>query len=183
MADGKILVFGDSLSAGYGLHKGEGWVDLLEQKIVQQNLKFQVVNASISGDTTDNGLRRLPQTLENVAPNIVVLELGGNDGLRGLNLKDTKNNLAKMIELSLAINAKVLLVGMQLPPNYGAFYVNQFNNVYSDLAEEKNIPLLPFLLAGFESEMEYFQKDKIHPNAKAQTLIMNNVWKALKPLL
>lgn len=177
------MVFGDSLSAGFGLHKDEGWVELLQQKLNKQQFNYTVINASISGDTTSSGLTRLPNALNTNLPDIVILELGGNDGLRGLSLKSMKSNLSTMVDLCLNIDAKVLLVGMQLPPNYGPFYVNTFSKSYSDLANEKNIPLLPFLLAGFESDMSYFQRDKIHPNAKAQGLIVQNVWGKLKPLL
>ncbi len=183
MANGKILVFGDSLSAGYGLQQGEGWVDLLEQKITQKTRNYQVINASISGDTTDNGLARLAQALDTVAPTIVVLELGANDGLRGLSLTNMQKNLEKMIDLSRAKKAQVLLIGMQLPPNYGAYYIERFNRIYSDLAKSKKIPLLPFLLDGFESDLSYFQADRIHPNAIAQKIIVDNVWRELKPLL
>ncbi|MDX1811028.1 MAG: arylesterase [Gammaproteobacteria bacterium] len=182
-ADSKILIFGDSLSAGYGLQQGESWVDLLSAQLQKAQLSYEIVNASISGDTTANGLQRLPHSLKQNKPDIVILELGANDGLRGFSMKNMKKNLEDMIKLCRKYNSKVLLVGMQLPPNYGAFYIKQFNNIYKDLAKEKNIPLLPFLFAGFEKDFNYFQADKIHPNAKAQNQILQNVWQALEPLL
>ena len=182
-ANGKILVFGDSLSAGFGLQTGDSWVDLLQEKLTREHIGYQILNGSITGDTSGNGLRRLPPTLEEIKPAVVILELGGNDGLRGLNLDQTRKNLAAMIDLIRASGAKVLLVGMQIPPNYGMFYRKKFSQMYADLAKEKQIPFLPFLLQGFETNMGYFQADGIHPNKKAQPLIVKNIWPKLRALL
>ena len=177
------MVFGDSLSAGLGLQSGEEWVSLLQTKLTKNHLAYQVINASISGDTTGNGLARLPLALKSHKPNIVILELGGNDGLRGLSLKTMKQNLAQMIDLCQQQHIKILLVGMQLPPNYGRFYIEQFAQIYTDLAREKQVKLLPFLMKGFGTNLSYFQQDKIHPNAKAQPIIVNNVWQQLQSML
>ena len=182
-ASSNIVVFGDSLSAGFGLQQEQSWVSLLQQHINQNQYDYNVINASISGDTTDGGLHRLNKTLTSHKPKIVILELGGNDGLRGLNLKTMHDNLATIIDECIAHNAKVLLIGMKLPPNYGIAYTARFAEIYQMLAKEKNIPLLPFLLTGFESDMSLFQADRIHPNATAQSIILKNVWTKLEPLL
>ncbi|MBB5019544.1 acyl-CoA thioesterase-1 [Chitinivorax tropicus] len=172
-----ILVFGDSLSAGYGLTQQQSWVALLGQKLAPA---YQVINASVSGETTAGGLSRLDAALAQHKPAIVVLELGANDGLRGLPLKLSKRNLGSMIDKARQAKAKVLLVGMQLPPNFGKSYSQQFAGMYSELAQSHKVPLLPFLLDGFADKPEWFQNDMIHPTAAAQPHIANTVERALK---
>jgi acyl-CoA thioesterase I len=177
-----ILVLGDSLSAEYGLSRGAGWVALLEAKLQQTNIKRPVINASISGDTTSGGLSRLPALLEKHRPGIVVIELGANDALRGLALEMTQKNLATMTSLSQQKGAKVLLLGMQLPPNFGN-YAKQFAGLYTQVATTAKTSLVPFLLEGFGEKPEFFQADRIHPTAAAQPLMLANVWPVLEPLL
>ncbi len=178
-----ILVFGDSLSAAHGLRTEQGWVALLQQRLRQQGYPHRLVNASLSGDTTDSGLQRLPRALRRHRPELVILELGGNDGLHGLPPERTHTNLARMIRLIQASGAQVLLVGMQIPPNYGPRFAQRFRQIYPSLAREFGIPLVPFLLAGLENRRDLFQADQIHPNARAQPLLLENVWAALAPLL
>ena len=178
-----IVVIGDSLSAGYGLKKKEVWVDLLSSRITSKELPYTIINASISGDTTAGGRQRLPTLIKNLSPNIVIIELGGNDGLRGLSLKAIEKNLEAMIKLCQSHHIDILLIGIQLPPNYGPSYTNQFSQVFVDLAKKTNVPLLPSLLAGLEDNFELFQTDGIHPTAVAQPIILENVWQALSPLL
>jgi len=178
-----ILVFGDSLSAGYGLLKQQGWVTLLENQLRNQGYPHRVINASISGDTTAGGAARIKNTLTSHQPNIVIVELGGNDGLRGLAISHMQQNLANIITDSHLTQAKVLLVGMQIPPNYGPQYTRQFQAVYRHLASQFNIPLVPFLLDGLTHSTRDFQVDQIHPNASAQTTLLSNVWPYLKTLL
>jgi len=176
-------VVGDSISAGYGLNQNEGWVHLLQQRLSSNGYPHQVVNASISGDTSSGGLQRINNALKKHAPDIVIIELGANDGLRGLSLKQLESNLSKMITLSQNNKASVLILGMQLPPNYGPAYTKAFSNVYLSVSKNKRTALLPFLFTGFESDLSLFQKDRIHPNVDAQELILNNVWPTLLPLL
>ena len=181
-----ILVVGDSLSAEYGLKRGTGWVALLEKKLQSEQPGFTVVNASISGDTTAGGRSRLSGLLKKHRPSHVVIELGGNDALRGLPLKLTRDNLNVMTQAAQSAGAKVLLVGMQVPPNYGASYTEQFASMFEKIASEQKLPLVPFLLSGFgdaPDATQWFQSDRIHPNAKAQPLMLSNVWPKLKPLL
>jgi len=178
-----ILVFGDSLSAGYGVLKQQGWVALLENQLRSQGYPHRVINASISGDTTAGGAARIKSTLANHQPDIVIVELGGNDGLRGLPIPRMQQNLANIINHSHLTQAKVLLVGMQIPPNYGPQYTRQFQTVYQNLASQFNIPLVPFLLDGLSHNQQDFQADQIHPNASAQTKLLSNVWPHLKTLL
>lgn len=178
-----ILVMGDSLSAGYGLDASAGWVSLLRQRLQQNNHPYQVVNASITGDTTQGGLARLPKTLKREQPAIVVLELGGNDGLRGFSLKLTRDNLRRMIKQSMAADARVLLLGVQLPANYGNRFRKQFQQIYLDLADQQNIAAVPFFLEGVAETPALMQPDGIHPSAAAQERILDNVWAALEPLL
>lgn len=178
-----ILVFGDSISAGYGLPLEQGWVELLKTRLKSQGYGYQVVNASVSGETTAGGLARLPRALELHHPGIVILELGGNDGLRGLPTAQMRANLAQMANLSRAAGAKVLLLGMRMPPNYGPEYTQQFALVFSDLAAEKKLALVPFLLTGIALSPALLQTDDIHPNAQGQPILLDNVWPALKPLL
>ena len=178
-----ILVYGDSLSAGYGLPQGKSWVDLLQQRIEQQNLGYRVVNASISGETTLGGLNRLPQALAEHRPRIVIIELGPNDGLRGQPLGTMRANLVQMIRASQAAKAKVLLVGMRIPPNYGPDYTEKFHAAFQAAAKTTRVPLVPFLLEGLADKREMFQADGIHPGAEAQALLLDNVWKTLQPML
>jgi acyl-CoA thioesterase I len=178
-----IVVLGDSISAEYGLPRDTGWVALLRSKLPQEHFDYSVANSSISGDTTSGGLARLPAALNRIRPSIVIVELGANDALRGVPLATTEANLRSIIEKSQAANAKVLLVGMYVPPNYGPDYSQKFHGVYEQLSKEKRVPLVPFLLAGIENKPEMFQADQIHPTPQAQPLLLNNVWPVLRPLL
>ena len=178
-----ILVFGDSISAGYGLAPEQGWVELLKTRLKSQGYGYQVVNASVSGETTAGGLARLPRALELHHPSIVILELGGNDGLRALPIAQMRANLTQMANLSSAAGAKVLLLGMRMPPNYGPEYTKQFAMVFSDLAAEQRLPWVPFLLTGIALSPALLQGDDIHPNAQGQPVLLDNVWPTLKPLL
>jgi len=178
-----ILVFGDSLSAEYGLPRDTGWVRLLANRLAEEAPQYSVVNASISGETTSGGRTRLPQLLEQRRPSVVVLQLGANDGLRGLSLAAMRENLATMIRASRAAQARVLLIGMRIPPNYGREYAERFSSVYAQLARTEKVALVPFLLDGFADDLEYFQADRIHPAQKAQPRMMETVWTQLSPLL
>lgn len=178
-----ILIFGDSLSAEYGLPRGTGWVQLLSGRLAKEAGQYSVVNASISGETTSGGRTRLPQLLQRHRPSIVVLQLGANDGLRGLSLASMRDNLAAMIEASREAGARVLLVGMRIPPNYGRGYAERFAGVYAQLASDQKVALVPFLLDGFADDLEFFQADRIHPNERAQTRMLDTVWPQLAPLL
>lgn len=178
-----ILILGDSLSAEYGLRRGAGWVALLEQRLAEQSLQYTVVNASISGETTAGGRSRLQRLLDRHRPSIVVLELGANDGLRGLNLQVTEENLRHMTQISQQAGAQVLMVGMQIPPNYGPEYTERFAALFGRVAETERTPLVPFLLDGIADKLEFFQADRIHPNEEAQPTLLNNVWRGLAPML
>jgi len=178
-----ILVFGDSLSAGYGLRVEQGWVSLLAQKIEREGYGFRVVNASVSGETTAGGLARLPRALSVQRPRIVVLELGANDGLRGLPLDQTRDNLDQMIALLHGQHVAVLLLGLRLPPNYGERYTSGFMAMYQGLADKHHIALLPFLLENVALTPGLMQADGLHPNEKGQPLLLDNVWPKLEPLL
>jgi len=179
-----ILVFGDSISAGYGLPRvDQGWVALLQAKLKGQGYGYEVVNASVSGETTEGGLARLPRALSLHHPRIVILELGGNDGLRALPTAAMRSNLARMIDLSIAADAKVLLLGMRIPPNYGPAYSEQFSAAYTDLARAKNVASIPFLMDGVALNASLMQADGIHPNPAGQPRLLENVWPALMPLL
>ncbi|MEA3242500.1 MAG: arylesterase [Pseudomonadota bacterium] len=178
-----ILIVGDSLSAAYGMPLEQGWVRLLQQRLAADDYPYTIVNASISGDTTANALNRLPQAMTRHQPVIVVLELGGNDGLRGLSLAAMKRNLAAMIQTARQHEAEVLLIGVQLPPNYGPRYTQQFHAVYHELAQEYGLALLPSLVDGVGTRTELMQADGIHPNSKAQPLIVTRVWQQLRPLI
>lgn len=180
---GTVLVVGDSISAALGLESSQGWVSLLEKRLVEKGYDKQVVNASISGDTSTGGLSRLPALLAEHKPELVIIELGGNDGLRGQPPAQLQQNLAGMIDSSRAQGAAVLLLGMRLPPNYGARYTSAFAKVYSDLAEQKQVPLVPFFLEGVGGVPELMQPDGIHPQANAQPRLLENVWPTLEPLL
>ena len=176
-------MLGDSLSSGYGLRQGSSWVDLLQDRITEKRLPYQVINASIAGDTTRGGLDRIKEALKQYNPRIVLIELGGNDGLRGLSLYASKINLEKIIQACRKSHAKVLLIGMQLPPNYGNSYTEQFQGMYQDLAKKHRTAFVPFLLEGFAENRELFQGDNIHPNEDAQPMMLDNVWPKLYPLL
>jgi acyl-CoA thioesterase-1 len=179
-----ILVFGDSISAGYGLPRVEqGWVALLQARLKQQGYGDDVINASVSGETTEGGLARLPRALSLHHPQIVILELGGNDGLRALPIADMRSDLARMIDLSAAAGAKVLLLGMRIPPNYGPTYTAQFSHVFAELSAARHVPLVPFLLEGIALNAGLMQADGIHPNEAGQPRLLGNVWPALVPLL
>jgi len=178
-----ILIVGDSLSAAYGMPVEQGWVRLLQQRLVSDHYPYTIVNASISGDTTANALNRLPQALARHQPAIVVLELGGNDGLRGLSTAEMKRNLAAMIQTARQHQAEVLLIGVRLPPNYGPRFTQQFHAVYHELAQEYALPLLPSLVDGIGTQTDLMQADGIHPNSKAQPLIVAQVWRQLRPLI
>lgn len=179
-----ILVVGDSLSAEYGIARGAGWVSLLQQSLAQNGFDYNVVNASISGDTTSGGRARLAPLLTRYKPAITILELGGNDALRGIPLDLTRTNLHAMIDASRKSGSRVVLVGMRIPPNYGPDYSEQFYSMYSTIAkQEKTAGYVPFLLAGVAEHPDLFQQDQIHPLAKAHPQILKNVWPTLKPLL
>lgn len=178
-----LLVVGDSLSAAYGMDVNSGWVTLLRQRLEREKLDYQVVNASISGDTTANGLARLPRLLAAYQPAIVIIELGGNDGLRGLALEQMKHNITAMVTKAKARHAQALLVGMQLPPNYGNHYIERFRRIYREIAAEQHVGLAPFLLDGVAANRALMQPDGIHANAKAQQKLLENVWPHLRPLL
>jgi acyl-CoA thioesterase-1 len=178
-----LLIVGDSLSAEYGLARGTGWPTLLQARLRERRYDYHVVNASISGDTTSGGLSRLPALLAEHHPRIVIIELGSNDGLRGLSLQAAEANLAKMVEASQAAGARVLLVGMMIPPNYGRDYTQRFQQMFGRIAKAHQAALVPFLLDGMAQHIELFQADRLHPVAKAQPQLLDNVWKGLEPLL
>lgn len=179
-----LLVLGDSLSAEYGLARDTGWVKLLEQRLAAQpSNQYSVVNASISGETTSGGLTRLPALLANHRPSVVVIELGANDGLRGLPLDLMRKNLRAMIDASLAAGARVLVVGMRIPPNYGRDYAERFFNVFGEVARQAKVGHAPFILDGIAEDLTLFQADRIHPTEKAQSRMLDNVWPHLQPLL
>ena len=178
-----LLVYGDSLSAAYGISEEEGWVTLLETRIQNENWPYRVINGSVSGETTTGGLERLPAMLDSYQPNLVILELGGNDGLRGLPLDLMKANLKKMVELIRLSGGQVLLAGIQIPPNYGPRYTEPFFATFGEIAEEESLPLVPFLIDGIPQQPELMQNDGIHPKAEAQHMILENVWPLLEPLL
>ena len=184
-ADGSkaLLVFGDSLSAGYGVAAGQGWASLLQARLLKEGYGFQVVNASVSGETTTGGLARLPRALGLHDPAIVILELGANDGLRGLPLATTQSNLRALARLSAQGGRKVLLLGMRMPPNYGERYTSGFEAMYRDVARQEHITLLPFLLAGVADKPALMQADGLHPNERGQAVLLDNAWPALRPLL
>lgn len=177
-----ILVYGDSLSAGYGIRQDAAWPALLQQRLSEQRPDYSVVNASISGETTSGGLTRIKGTLARQKPSVVVIALGANDGLRGLPLDNTRSNLSAMIRAARSAKAKVLLVGMRLPPNYGS-YAEEFRKSFAEIAKRENVPLVPFLLEGIADQPQQFQADTIHPTAEAQPILLDNVWGGLAPLL
>lgn len=178
-----ILVLGDSLSAGYGVELEDTWIALLEARLEEKGYGYRVVNASISGDTTGNGLRRLPRSLDIHQPEILIIELGGNDGLRGLPVQLMHDNLAKMISMATENDIQVVLAGMLIPPNYGDDYTNEFAAVFPSLAAEYDTPLIPFFMEGVALDSDKMQADGIHPNTDAQPILMETVWTTLEPEL
>jgi acyl-CoA thioesterase-1 len=178
-----ILVFGDSISAGYGLAQDEGWVALLEQRIQRDQLDYRVVNASISGETTLGGLNRISAALNDHQPAVVIIALGGNDGLRGNPLEDTRRNLIGIVAACRNAGARVVIAGMRVPPNYGPVYARRFEGLFAEVARQQNVSLVPFMLQGFADDRNMFQADGIHPVAGAQPRILVNVYRRLRPLL
>lgn len=178
-----ILVLGDSLSAGYGIELDQSWPRLLQNRLDDNGHQYRVVNSSITGDTTQGGLTRLPRLLAKHKPELVIIELGGNDGLRGIGIPVTRQNLSSMIEQSQAIEAKVILTGIRLPPNYGSTYTEGFYAMYTSLQEQYGVPLVPFLMEGIALNPDLMQSDGIHPNAQAQPRLLDNVWPLLAPAL
>jgi acyl-CoA thioesterase-1 len=182
-ATSNILVLGDSLSAGYGIDTQLGWVALLRDRLQKSGYNYHVVNASISGDTTSGGVARLPGALENYKPVIIIIELGGNDALRGIPINETQQNLEQLIVMSQKIKAKVILLGLRLPPNFGPVYNKYFQHDFTDLAKKYKIAVVPLFLNGVDANPKLMQDDGIHPRAEAQLILLNNVWPVLKPLL
>ena len=179
----KILIYGDSLSAAYGIPQQQGWAVLLQKKLTQEKLTYEVINASISGETTDSGLTRLASTIRQVKPAIIILELGANDGLRGLPIKNMRNNLSAMILLCKKSNIKVLLLGMKIPPNYGLQYTKEFSQTYMQLGKQHKVALLPFMLENVALKPDLIQTDGLHPNGLGQPIILENIWPELQKLL
>lgn len=178
-----ILIYGDSLSAGYGLAQQQGWVTLLEKRINAEHYPYTVMNASISGETTSGGLSRFASTLAKTKAKIVVLELGANDGLRGLPIKNMADNLKAMIEQSKKSGAKILLLGMKIPPNYGPEYTRSFSDTYTQLSKDQKVSLVPFMLENIAAKRELIQDDGLHPNLQGQPIILENIWPSLQKLL
>lgn len=178
-----MIVLGDSLSAGYGMHSDQSWVHLLKLRLIETGHDYKILNSSISGDTTQGGLARLPRLLDRYQPAIVIIELGANDGLRGINPDTTRENMSQMIRASQSSGATVLLAGIKLPPNYGVTYIELFESIYSDLAREYNTLLVPFFMEGIVFEPGLLQSDNIHPNEKGQPVLLDNVWLVLEPAL
>lgn len=179
----KLLILGDSISAGYGIPDGKGWVTLLQQKFQEQDQPVQIINDSISGDTTAGGLARLPKVLAAIKPSWVLIALGGNDGLRGQSLQAMEANLTQMVLISRQSGAKPFLLGIKLPPNYGEAYTQEFEQTFTNVSKATNTPLLPFFIDGVGGNAEFMQDDRIHPNTKAQAIIQNNVWRFIAPLM
>jgi acyl-CoA thioesterase-1 len=182
-AEPVILVLGDSLSAAYGIRQEAGWVNLLQQRLMREGHPHRVVNASISGDTTAGGLDRLPMALESHKPAILIIELGGNDGLRGINFRQTRDHLERMVRLGLKENARVILLGMMLPPNFGRAYTEKFLDIYREVAAGTSVPLVPFFLEGVADRPEWMQQDGIHPTGQGQPTMLEHVWAVLDPML
>jgi acyl-CoA thioesterase-1 len=182
-AQRSILILGDSISSAYGIAQARGWVALLDERLKRERLDYIVANASVSGDTSAGGAARLGAALERHRPAVVVLELGGNDGLRGLPVAEMKRNLSAMIEQSRNAGARVLLVGMRIPPNYGPEFTEKFDAAFGELAKQHKTALVPFLMQDFADQPDFFQPDRIHPSEAAQPLMLERVWKALQPLL
>lgn len=178
-----ILVYGDSLSAGYGVPRNSDWAHLLQLRLREKKTDYTVVNASISGETTLGGLNRINDALRHHRPVITIVALGANDGLRGSDLKTMRSNLERIIDAARGAKSQVILVGMQIPPNYGPQYTEKFRDTYRDIAKAKRVPLVPFLLEGFADQRELFQADNLHPVAQAQPLMLETIWKTLAPLI
>lgn len=178
-----LLIMGDSLSAGYGMDREDSWVHLLEIRLQKHNHSYRILNSSITGDTTQGGLARLPRLLDRYHPQIVIIELGANDGLRGVDAEVTRANMTSMIMQSQAVGATVLLAGIKLPPNYGAAYLQRFESMYADLAAEFDTLLVPFIMDGVVFTPGMLQADGIHPNEKGQPVLLENVWQVLEPAL
>jgi acyl-CoA thioesterase-1 len=178
-----LLVLGDSLSSAYGIGPREGWVTLMEERLKQQKFDYNVVNASISGETTSGGAARIDEALARTRPALVIVALGGNDGLRGLPVSQIKANLARIVENAKRRGARVLLLGIRMPPNYGPQYVREFEAVFTEVARRHKVPLVPFMLQGVAERRDLMQPDNIHPTAAAQPVILETVWKKLLPLL
>ncbi len=178
-----VLVVGDSLSAEYGISRGSGWVALLDQRLKEQKIGASVINASVSGETTSGGRTRLPALLSKHKPDVVIIELGANDGLRGLPVAAAEANLRSMVDDSRKAGARVLLVGMRMPPNYGRDYADKFFAMYGALSKEVKVPLAPFMLDGVAQKLELFQPDRMHPLAQAHPIILGNIWPYLQPIL
>ncbi len=178
-----IIVLGDSISAEYGLPRDTGWVALLRRRLADKRIDYSVANASISGDTTSGGRARLPDLMARLKPSIVIVELGANDALRGVPLPTTEDNLRTIVESAQQGHAKVVLVGMYVPANYGPAYTQRFHEIYGTLAKALNVQLVPFLLAGLENKPDMFQADQMHPTQQAQPVLLDNVWPVLQPLL
>ncbi|RDI44523.1 Esterase TesA [Aquicella lusitana] len=183
MAENTILVIGDSLSAAYGIEPKQGWVALLQEKLTKEKFDYRVINASVSGDTTSNGLARLPAALKKYQPDITIIQLGANDGLRGLDTAVIKKNLEQMIALAKKEKSKVLVLGIRLPTNYGPQYTTQFEQIFTGLAKRKDIHVVSLLLKGIDENIIHFQADGLHPTAAAQPIIVANVWFQLSGLL
>ncbi|HSD52706.1 MAG TPA: arylesterase [Burkholderiales bacterium] len=182
-AAGTILVYGDSLSAAYGIGQKEGWVTLLEERLKQRKLDYSVANASVSGETTSGGSTRIEDALVRFKPDVVIVALGANDGLRGLPVSEMKANLERIVRAAQAHKAKVLVAGMRMPPNYGQKYNQEFQRAFADVAKALHTGYVPFLLDGMADQRELFLTDQIHPSAQAQPIILDTVWKGLEPLL
>jgi acyl-CoA thioesterase-1 len=182
-AGGTILVYGDSLSAAYGLSQDAGWASLLQARLRQERMDYTVTNVSISGETTSGGAARIAAALQVHKPRVIIVALGANDGLRGLPPEEMRANLAKIVRASQKARSRVLLVGMRMPPNFGESYTRQFAEVYADLAREQKTALVPYLLQGMDQQRKLFQSDNMHPTAAAQPILLQNIWKALLPLL
>jgi acyl-CoA thioesterase-1 len=178
-----LLVYGDSLSAGYGLPQDKAWVSLLTERLKQQRIDYTVANASISGETTLGGAKRINATLAQHKPAIVLVALGANDGLRGQSVETMRNNLEAIIDACRKSKSQVVLIGMRLPPNYGSTYANKFHAVYLEIAKRRQLPLVPFLLEGFGDKPEWFQADGVHPAVRAQPVMLETIWKTLSPLI
>ena len=178
-----LLILGDSLSAGYGMDREQSWVNLLDIRLKESGFSYSILNSSISGDTSQGGLLRLPRLLDRYQPEIVIIELGANDGLRGIDPGITRENMTRMIQQSQTTGARVLLAGIKLPPNYGSTYLEQFESIYPDLASEFETMLVPFFMDGVALKPELLQADNIHTNENGQPVLLDNVWKVLEPAL
>jgi len=178
-----LLILGDSLSAGYGMDREQSWVNLLDIRLQESGHSYRILNSSISGDTSQGGLSRIPRLLDQYQPEIVIIELGANDGLRGIDPSITRANITSMIQQSQEMGALVLLAGIRLPPNYGSAYLEKFESIYSDLAIEFETLLVPFFMDGVALSPEFLQADNIHPNEKGQPVLLDNVWRVLEPAL